>query len=350
MRRTTSSACRRRPGSRCPRAPPTCSAASSHYPRVTDDGTYFLRPGDLHLVDRGVRRRRQPRHRARPSTFTITEPDVVGGRGSRSTAGPLDAPRPGAPRSSSNGGALCDNVPATPVLDWAPVTGAGGYLVYLAEDPDFTNRVLDPYAITINSRWTPTDAGADRPGRQPVGARPYYWFVRPCVERPPDRQLRTGPDRRRPTPRPTPSGRCHPRSCRRAPADNAIETGTEVTFSWQDYRTTNAGGHLRRRGLAVAPVRAALPAPGVPVRDDHRRQRHRRRHRRPDDVHGVRRHLPRGRPVVAGPGHRRRRQPAGLVGHPQVRRRRHRPRFSTRPTGPSTRGAYPALNGHVTSR
>ncbi len=38
----------------------------------------------------------------------------------------------------------CDDVPATPVLDWAPVTGAGGYLVYIAEDPDFTNRLTRP--------------------------------------------------------------------------------------------------------------------------------------------------------------------------------------------------------------
>ena len=47
-------------------------------------------------------------------------------------------------------------MPATPVLDWDPVPGADGYLVYLAEDADFTNRVTRPYALTSNSRWTPT--------------------------------------------------------------------------------------------------------------------------------------------------------------------------------------------------
>ena len=93
---------------------------------------------------------------------------------------------------SAGGPPLCDDVPSTPVLDWAPVTGAGGYLVYLAEDPDFTNRVLDPFTKTVNSRWTPTEtellALADNESGQA-----YYWYIRPCVRVRPN-PVNCGPD------------------------------------------------------------------------------------------------------------------------------------------------------------
>ena len=139
------------PGGATPRA-----VAKLDYPAVTDDGSYFLRPGTYTWWVQAFKRATAPRHGG-DATFTITEPDAVG----RSADRPR---RPGASDAahrlhrwhSPTRGPFCDNVPATPVLDWEPVPGAGGYLVYLAEDPDFTNRVLSPYAVTVTRGGRPT--------------------------------------------------------------------------------------------------------------------------------------------------------------------------------------------------
>ncbi|HEX5089726.1 MAG TPA: Ig-like domain repeat protein [Nocardioides sp.] len=207
-------------------------------PSVTDDGSYFLRPGtytwwidafdvDDHLLISGP-----------AATFAITAPDVVGGRGLALDGRAVDA-HTWCAAQLANGGALCDNVPATPVLDWDPVPGAGGYLVYLAEDNAFTNRVQDPYAVTENSRWTPTTAEltalADNQANQS-----YYWFVRPCAAVRP--LINCGPD---PVSQPGAATnafkKLSPKVVQTAPVDQSTQAGTLVTFSWQDYRTTNAG-------------------------------------------------------------------------------------------------------------
>ncbi len=171
------------------------------------------------------------------ATFTITRPDVVSGRGLALDGVAADA-HTWCSAQLANSGALCDNVPATPVLDWAPVTGAGGYLVYLAQDDAFTSRVQDPYAITSNSRWTPTIAEltalADNQTLQS-----YYWFVRPCVSIRPI--INCGPDPISQTGAATNAfKKISPKVVQTAPADNSTQSGTQVTFSWQDYRATNA--------------------------------------------------------------------------------------------------------------
>lgn len=207
------------------------------YPSVTDNGEYFLRPGtytywiqaydsDDHLIATGSE-----------ATFSIAEPGAVSGRGIALDGRAVDAHTWCTAQLSS--GDQCLNVPATPVLDWAPITGAGGYLVYLAEDADFTNRVLDPYAVTTNSRWTPTSAELTALADNQSG-QAYYWFIRPCVSVHP--VVNCGPDPISLTDAATNAFRkVSPKVVQTAPAVDSVETGTQVTFSWQDYRTTNAG-------------------------------------------------------------------------------------------------------------
>ncbi len=225
------------PGFALPESTTDVLARHLAYPSVTDDGTYFLRPGTytwwIEAFGAGGSIAEGP-----PATFTITQPDVVSGRGLALDGRAADA-HTWCNAQLSSGGAVCQNVPATPVLDWSPVTGAGGYLVYLAEDPDMTNEVLEPFALTSNSRWTPTLSQLIALADNASGPA-YYWFIRPCIS---IRQLiNCGPD---------PAGqedsatnafrKVSPKVVQAAPVDNSTQTGTQVTFSWEDYRTTNAG-------------------------------------------------------------------------------------------------------------
>lgn len=73
--------------------------------------------------------------------------------------------------SPENGASYID----TPVLEWNPVSGAAGYKVVLARDPDFTTEVA--HFLTSNTRLIPL-------GRIPEdnAERSYYWYVLPCSE------------------------------------------------------------------------------------------------------------------------------------------------------------------------
>ncbi len=95
--------------------------------------------------------------------------------------------------------------------------------------------------------------------------------------------------------------------------------GTEVTFSWEDYRTTNAGvtyfggaspSHQSAQRYRLQVAQSATITDGNAIDDVTVDQ---------TTYTASRPHVPRGRPVVASAGDRQRRQPAGVVGHPQVR-------------------------------
>ena len=121
-----------------------------------------------------------------------------------------------------------------------------------------------------------------------------------------------------------------------APADNSTQTGTQVTFSWQDYRTTNAGvtytggaapSHQSGLRYRIQVSQSATIQDGNAIDDVTVDQ---------TTYTAYDQDLPGGRPVLAGPGPRRRQQPPGLVGHPQVHQGDARHGLSTRPTEPST--------------
>ena len=227
------------PGFSLPEATTPVLGRQLDYPSVTDEGSYFLRPGTYSWWVQAFTEQGASLGTGPTSTFTITEPTATTGQAIALDGLALDAaPATKCTNALADGGAFCDGVPATPVLDWGHVTGAGGYLVYLAEDSDFTNRTLTPYAITTNSRWTPTSneliALADN-----QSGEAYYWFIRPCASVTPI--LNCGPDPISQTDAATNAFRkVSPKVVQTAPAHESKQTGTEVTFAWEDYRVTNS--------------------------------------------------------------------------------------------------------------
>jgi hypothetical protein len=217
------------------------------YPSVTDDSTYFLRPGSYTWWVEAHAEGGALLGVGSESTFTIAEPAAVTGQRIALDGMALDAGT-ACGAALANAGATCDNVPSTPVLDWEPVAGMGGYLVYLAEDPDFTNRTLQPYAVSITSRWTPTFYDLNALPDNESGEA-YYWFIRPCVSVTPIRNC--GPDPISQTDAATNAFRkVSPAVVLQSPAADSVEDDTEVTFSWEDYRTTNANAPLFYGGAA----------------------------------------------------------------------------------------------------
>lgn len=219
-------------------------AKKLYYPAVTDLGTYFLsRPGDAFTwaVEAFDGTTNASLGWGPTSTFTIAEPDEATGYQVALDGAALDAGDSCDKLLVVNGdvtdeSTVCGGLSATPVLDWEPVPGAGGYQVYVAEDADFTKLIYDGVETT-NSRWTPSDV--DKPNTLPdnESGPAYYWYIRPCAQVFPT--LNCGPD---------PSGqldsgasafrKVSPRVTLEAPAANAT-IGDQVTFQWTDYHLTN---------------------------------------------------------------------------------------------------------------
>ncbi len=207
------------------------------YPSITDHSRFFVKPGTYTWWVTAYDVQGDFLANGSTATFTITRPGAVAGQRVALDGLALDADTACA-AALANAGAFCDGVPSTPVLDWASTPGAGGYLVYLAWDRDVSNRVLDPYAVTINSRWTPTrdilNALKDNESQES-----YYWFVRPCVSVNPISNC--GPDPANQTNAATNAFRkVSPAVKPFLPAADSVERGSEVTFTWEDYRDTNA--------------------------------------------------------------------------------------------------------------
>ena len=207
------------------------------YPSVTDPSRFFVKPGTYTWWVTAYDAQGGSLGNGTTATFTITRPGSVAGQRVALDGMALDDNKACA-AALANAGAFCDGVPSTPVLDWGSTPGAGGYLVYLAWDRDVSNRVLDPYAVTTNSRWTPTreilNALKDNESQES-----YYWFIRPCVSVNPITNC--GPDPANQTNSATNAFRkVSPAVKPLLPAADSIERGSEVTFTWEDYRETNA--------------------------------------------------------------------------------------------------------------
>lgn len=212
------------------------------YPAVTDLSSYFLNPGTrtwrVEAVDTnsGATLGYGP-----TSTFTITEPTAATGQHVALDGAALDADNSCKKRLVVNGGVtdeqtVCAGMSATPVLDWDSVPGAGGYQVYVAEDPDFTNIVYDGIQ-TVASRWTPSEQHNPKALPDNESGPAYYWYVRPCSRVMPTINCGPGPSGS------VDSGtnafrKVSPRVALEAPANNAT-IGDQITFRWTDYHLTN---------------------------------------------------------------------------------------------------------------
>ena len=206
--------------------------ARLEYPAVTDWGTRFLQAGTYHwwveaydaddaLIRTGANNTLTIKDLSSPTNRGIALDGLAADADDRCTTSfsPLDP------------GSTCEDVPSTPVLDWDPVPSAGGYEVFLAEDPDLTTLVL--VDTTQNSRWNPRQALADNESRPA-----YYWYIRPCKSIAP--LVGCTADPRSVEDVATNAFRkLSPRVELTSPAADAT-FANEIDFTWRDYRLTNA--------------------------------------------------------------------------------------------------------------
>jgi hypothetical protein len=175
------------------------------------------------------------------STFTITDLPVVTGQRLALTGTALDDNETcEAALSDPDGSDQCTNVPATPVLDWDPVPGAGYYMIYLSQDRDLTNLVYGSSTnsgsvpTTSNTRWTPSMSEGPSALPDSQAGKAYYWYIRPCK----------APGKCAPDPVSVVDAATHafskrsPKPVLTGPA-NGGTAKNDVTFTWQDYLATN---------------------------------------------------------------------------------------------------------------
>lgn len=213
-----------------------------YYPAVTDLSTYFLRPGTrTWWVEAYDDETNSYLGRGPSSSFTIEAPVRAAGHqvaldGTSVDAGHTCAKRLVVTNGVTDEQTVCTGMSATPVLDWESVPGAGGYQVYVAEDPDFTNLVYDGEQ-TIASRFTPADAHSPSALPDNESGSAYYWYVRPCARVMPTYNCGPGPSGQ------IDSGasafrKVSPRVELESPSADAT-LGDQVTFRWTDYHLTN---------------------------------------------------------------------------------------------------------------
>ena len=226
------------PGFMLPESATDILATRLAYPAVTDLSTYFLRPGTrTWWIEAFDLKTNAFRGSGPTSTFTIEAPNRTTGQQVALDGRAIDSADTCAKRLVvGDEQTVCTGMSATPVLDWESVPGAGGYQVYVAEDPDFTNIVYNGIQTT-RSRWTPAQDHAPEslPDSESGGA--YYWYIRPCAQVFPT--INCGPG---------PSGtadagssafrKVSPRVEQMSPAAGAT-FADEVSFEWRDYHLTN---------------------------------------------------------------------------------------------------------------
>ncbi|MDX6357226.1 MAG: hypothetical protein QOH37_280, partial [Nocardioidaceae bacterium] len=216
------------------------STATYPYPAATDTGTHYLSPGTYFWFVDAYNASNQlvgETPGGQYGEFTIKDLPNTSGQEIALDGNAAVAPAPSGCTNTLSAvdvnSRICVGVPATPVLKWDPIPGASGYLVYLANDQELTNRVpsVNPYAITSNTLWRPPADLLDNTAQDS-----YYWYIRPC------KSLGAGlcnPD-------PISTHAAATNAFRKVsipvqpigPGDGA-SVGSEPSFTWADYYDTN---------------------------------------------------------------------------------------------------------------
>lgn len=135
----------------------------------------------------------------------------------------------------------CGTLSATPVLSWQKMSGASSYLVYFANDANFTTTPLSSQPImTTNNVFALREGDVKRALAESEAGKPYFWFVRPCWVTPVDGSA-CGVD---PVSNKDPNLTWHS-FVKASPAvvglTSSNPAGSDITFSWQDYWDANIG-------------------------------------------------------------------------------------------------------------
>ncbi|MER7074075.1 hypothetical protein [Terrabacter sp. NPDC000476] len=140
---------------------------------------------------------------------------------------------------------LCTDVPTTPVLDWDSVPEASYYMVYVARDRELTNLVYaEPRVPRVTgSRWTPNVYNKPMALPDSQAGQAYYWYIRPCKA-----NNVCAPDPVSTLAAATNAfSKTSPPVSLTSPAAGAA-VANQITFSWQDYLTTNAASTYAATG------------------------------------------------------------------------------------------------------
>lgn len=157
----------------------------------------------------------------------------------------LDVNNPGQTPCTPTTG-VC-TVPATPVLKWDRAPGTAFYIVYVSEDPSFSNLLEPTTALpsTTNTIYMPALDNRDWSYADNQTERPYYWFVRPCRA---VGQCGAGPV--------GVAGSAQHTFFKKSPPVTGLQSTltqkTEVTFTWDNYyrdpASTNPGDKWGQTG------------------------------------------------------------------------------------------------------
>jgi hypothetical protein len=220
------------------------STTAYAYPAATDVETHYLSPGTYfwfveaydennHKIS-GDFDDQHPLPANRFGEFTVKDLEPASGQEIALDGLAAMSPTSGCDNALSNvaeDSQICTGVPATPVLKWDPEPGAAGYLIYLANDQELTNRVITPYAQTNNTMWRPPSDLPDNTAQDS-----YYWYIRPCKSMSP---LMCNPD-------PFSTHAAATNAFRKSSAPVALETpannaslASDPAFTWDDYYLTN---------------------------------------------------------------------------------------------------------------
>lgn len=214
------------------------------FPAVTETSERTLPPGSYDWMVSAYDENRNLLGWGDVGTFTIKDFDAMTGQSIALDGSTLDAGDGCDAHLDANGtsGAICDQVPATPVLSWDPQPGASLYLVYLSNDSSFTNLLETTVRGTTTTYYAPTWANVEPTYPDSQAGKSFYWMIRPCKA-----VSICAPDPISSTGKATNAFRKSSPAVELLAPDNDtsaaapnLETG-EVTFEWTDYFDTNQG-------------------------------------------------------------------------------------------------------------
>jgi hypothetical protein len=203
------------------------------YPAMTDTSKRLLLPGTYDWRVTAYNADNVAIGTGPEGRFTVEEIRSATGHALAQGGQQLDANYGGAKNPCTPTTGSC-TVPSTPVLSWTPDPRASHYMVYVASDPSFTN-LLEPsntVPATRNTMYVPALDNRAHTYPDSQAGQSYYWHIRPCRT-----ALNCGPDPVSQTD--VAQGTFKKRSPQVQGLTNTSPAGTEVTFSWTDYWSTN---------------------------------------------------------------------------------------------------------------